>query len=159
MAGKLKRSGRKLILTGEIIAKAEKLLRTGNYATVIADHLGIGYSTWFHWLQKGEEAKTGIYRQFLDMVKKTEAAAEMAALAGILTAGMEGNWQALAWFLERKHPDRYGRRDRITAEVSGPNGASLQPPTFVINFTKPKRPPDEIAECEAMKELGPAGGE
>jgi hypothetical protein len=87
-------------------------------------------------MQKGERANSGIYRQFRDVVKKAETVAEVGAVAGILTAGKDGNWQALAWFLERTRPDKFGRRERITQELSGPGGLPLQPPTFVIDFVK-----------------------
>ena len=28
-------------------------------------------------------------------------------------------WQAAAWYLERKHPDRWGRRERVDLKHSG----------------------------------------
>ena len=52
------------------------------------------------------------------MVKKSQALAEVGAVAGILESGRNGNWQALAWFLERKFNDRWGRREFIKQEIT-----------------------------------------
>ena len=117
-------AGRKTKLTKELIAEAEKLLRAGNYACVVAEHLGIGETTWYAWIERGEKEKRGLFREFRESIKRAESTAEIGAVAGVLTAGRDGNWQALAWFLERKYPSRYGRR--IVQEISGPGGGPLE---------------------------------
>jgi transposase len=55
------------------------------------------------------------WRFWLD-VKKAEGEAESTALSQIAKAARDGSWQAAAWTLERKNPDRWGRRDRVTHE-------------------------------------------
>ena len=41
----------------------------------------------------------------------------MRRLARIEKVAEEGNWQADAWVLERKYPDKFGRRDRINVNL------------------------------------------
>lgn len=62
----------------------------------------------------------------MEAVKRSETTAEIGAVAGILSAGREGNWQALAWFLERKYSERWGRKERVLQELTGKDGAPLQ---------------------------------
>ncbi|MGD9644309.1 MAG: hypothetical protein AB7U73_01265 [Pirellulales bacterium] len=42
---------------------------------------------------------------------------EINALATIKSAGAS-DWRAMAWYLERRHPDRWARREHITAKVN-----------------------------------------
>lgn len=56
------------------------------------------------------------YAVFLYQIEKAQAAAEIRNLTIIQRAagdGETGSWQAAAWILERKFPDRFGRRERI----------------------------------------------
>jgi hypothetical protein len=114
------KAGRKLKLTPVFIKEAEKLLKAGNYANTVADYLNISESTWYEWLKLGEKAQSGIYRDFWETIKKATAIAEVGAVSGILQAAQDGNWQAFAWFLERKFPNRWGRKDRN--EMPDPQG-------------------------------------
>lgn len=106
-------------LTPELVAQAAKMIAEGCYVETVAQALGIHKSTWYEWIKKGEEEEAGIYRDFADAIKKATPQAEIKAVEGVLKAGREGNWQALAWFLERRFPERYGRRDRVSLEQSG----------------------------------------
>jgi len=58
-----------------------------------------------------------LYSDFADAVKKAEAEAEANALKAIKDATPQ-NWQAGAWYLERKYPDRFGRRVAVDANVN-----------------------------------------
>ena len=66
-------------------------------------------------MEKGEHATTGIYRQFYDAVKEAEQTAELACLAEIR---QDGSWQSKAWVLERRYPERWGRKDRLDSNVN-----------------------------------------
>lgn len=114
--------GRRTKLTPELIEQAAKLISHGNYAQTVFQMLGIPESTWYGWLQRGRESeRRNVYSEFSEAVKKAEAAAELRAVSGIVAAGRR-NWTAFAWYLERKYPDRWGRRDKIQQEISGPGG-------------------------------------
>lgn len=64
--------------------------------------------------------------QFWRDVKKAEAIAENAAIQTIQKAS-EKNWQASAWWLERKFKDRWGRQDRTIHEGSVAHNHQLLP--------------------------------
>ena len=74
-------------------------------------------------MKKGESTSSGAYVEFLEAVKKAEAEAEALRVSRISKAGKEGNWQADAWYLERRYPDRWGKR---VQEVTGKDGGPLE---------------------------------
>ncbi len=110
---------RKSKLTPELISLASELIRAGNYYKHVAQYLGISKETFFRWLREGEKAKSGLKRQFYDAVKKAEAEAIARNIALIQKAAQEGNWQAAAWWLERKYPEEWGRKDRMDIQAEG----------------------------------------
>ena len=110
----------KLKLNKDTIQKASTIIQNGNYATTAQAFLRISQQTWYNWLNEGEaqskldeadrDPKKALYLEFFDAIKKAEATAEINAVKNIRTAGLNPNhWQANAWYLERKHPDRWGR--------------------------------------------------
>ena len=56
--------------------------------------------------------------QFWQGVKKAEASAELQAVGVVRQAAAEGTWQAASWYLERKFPERWARRDKTVHEGS-----------------------------------------
>ena len=117
MAKGKKTGGRRTKLTPEVREKIVKAIRAGNYAYVAAEYAGISSATFYRWLQLGNDAKRGVYREFLEAVKKAEGEAEVRAVA-IIQKHMEDNWQAAMTYLERKFPDRWGRRDRLRVDLN-----------------------------------------
>ena len=109
--------GRRSKLTPEVQEKVVSAIRAGNYANVSAEYAGISERTFYRWLQRGQEAKSGRYRQFWLSVKKAESESEVRAVA-IVQKHMDSNWQAAMTYLERKHPDRWGRRDRLRVDIN-----------------------------------------
>lgn len=114
-------------LTPETQDKLVRALRAGNDQKVAAELAGIGETTFYRWMEMAEkpDAKKE-YREFRELVLRTIAAAEADAVVRIQQAAQNGRWQAAAWWLERKHGERWGRNDKIRAEISGPNGAPIQ---------------------------------
>lgn len=63
-------------------------------------------------------------REFWEAVEKAEAVMAQAALAQIVRAAQSPqHWTAAAWLLERRFPDKYGRRPVV--EVSGKGGGPI----------------------------------
>jgi len=119
-------AGRKLTLTTELIDRICLAIRAGNYAKVACEMVGIGESTYYHWLELAEKPNAKpIYRELLESIKRAEAEAEVQSVALIKQAAQEGKWQAATWYLERKHNDRWGRKDTLTQQITGANGESL----------------------------------
>lgn len=104
-------------LTKELIEKAVKIVERGNYYKVAIDVLGISEHTWYEWMRKGEvdtnKGVNSLMAQFFQSIKKAEATAIDRNLSIIQKAAMEGNWQASAWYLERKYPEQWGKRDNV----------------------------------------------
>ena len=114
--------GRKLKLTRELIQRAAELVREGNYQKHVAQALGIDKSTWFKWLQEGERGETRLKREFFDAIKKAEAEAIIRNNARIQSAAR--GWQASAWWLERRYPEEWGRKDRMNIDTG--DGIKIQ---------------------------------
>ncbi len=139
--------GRKTKLTPELQQKAVQLIAAGNYVSVACQYLGVSESTWYRWMEEGEKAKSGKKREFWESIKKAESAAEMRAVNGIIQAGSK-NWQAYAWYLERKFPDRWGKRQKIDAQMehSGPDGGPIQHEMSAADILRSKL--DQMKERE-----------
>ena len=80
-------------------------LRAGNTRTAAAGYAEIDRSTLTTWLHR--------YPAFLAAVEKAEADAEVAMVANIRKAVMDGTWTAAAWWLERRRHQDWGRKDRL----------------------------------------------
>jgi transposase len=100
---------RKTKLTPELQKKITGAIAAGNYHETACALAGVSTSSFYRWMQQGEKARAGIYREFWEAVKKAEAVAE-AKRVKIIADAAEENWQAAAWYLERRYPDRWGRR-------------------------------------------------
>jgi len=110
-------------LTKDIQDKIVSAIRLGNYMETAAAYAGISKDTLYAWLKRGQrekekKAKDPNYQipkyerkfvAFSDAVEKALAEAEMRDVMIIYEASKE-QWQAAAWRLERKFPDRWGRK-------------------------------------------------
>ena len=110
-------TGRLSKLTSKVEETIVQAIRAGNYASVAAEYAGVSESTFYNWLRRGREESEGPFRSFHDAVRGAERESEVRAVA-IVQKHMDGNWQAAMTFLERKHPERWGRRDQLRVEVS-----------------------------------------
>jgi hypothetical protein len=104
-------AGRKTKLTPELQEEVVKRIRAGNYIQVACEAVGISHTTYFNWIKKGEEGKRP-YVEFLEAVKKAESEAQVNYVATVASHARD-QWQAAAWWLERRFPDKWGRKDRL----------------------------------------------
>lgn len=81
------------------------LLAEGNTRRAAANVCGIEESTLKSYIRRNAS--------FASEVKKAEDKAETVHVANIARSAASGQWQASAWWLERKRPDDWGRRERI----------------------------------------------
>jgi transposase len=103
--------GRPSKLSGAVTARLVEAIRAGNYLETAAAYAGIDKATLHRWLKRGRRSERGPLREFCASVEKALADAEVRDVALIGKAAAE-QWQAAAWRLERKFPDRWGRRQR-----------------------------------------------
>lgn len=117
-------------LTPDLQEKICQAIRAGNYLETAAAYAGISKVTLHEWMRRGrremervEEAegrarirkKEAPFVEFLNSVEKALAEAEVRDVI-LIGKAAEVNWQAAAWRLERKFPDRWGRRERQRPE-------------------------------------------
>lgn len=90
--------------TDEAVQRIIELLSAGNYRRVAYTNAGISKETFLRWLREDHD--------FRAAVEKAEGSADALHLANIQRAAIDGTWQASAWYLERKHPEEWGKQDR-----------------------------------------------
>lgn len=141
--GKTPREGKrgrpaKLELTPDIQQRLIQAILSGNYLETAAAYAGIARSTLYSWLRRCARENNGPFHELSNAVKKALADAEVRDVTHIAKAG-ESEWQASAWRLERKFPDKWGRRD--------PRGYSAEQFTAFVNrlagFVRDHLPPDQ----------------
>lgn len=116
------KKGRPSKLTQEVQDQIVQILQAGNWLETASAYAGVDPSTVRRWMAKGEgEDAEEPYRAFCAAIKQARAQAEIRAVTLIQKAAQDGTWQASAWYLERSHPDRWGRkRLEITGADSQP---------------------------------------
>src|SRR5262245_51006007 len=102
-------------LTPQLQEHVCRLVAAGVPKETAARASGLAPSSLRAWPAKGRKGRV-VYVAFLAALKKAEAEAEAAAFAVVRTAAPTC-WQAAAWVLERRWPQRYGRDRREIAEL------------------------------------------
>ncbi len=126
----------------DMIKTIANALRMGNYIETAAAMVGISKQTLYAWFKKGKKNPRSRYGALLDAVEKSQAEAEFRDLANVEMIAMgrpaeymkdaagklvlDGNGNAIqtrpyippnlnasTWRLERRHPRKWGRFDRI----------------------------------------------
>ena len=129
-------------LTHDVIEDICNWLKLGYYQEDAAIMAGISASTYYEWMKKGEQERVALeegekaltlpdtslpasedgtpeieliypFLEFSEAVKKARAEAEGAHIRNIRKAADNGVWQASAWFLERSHPKKWGKRSQL----------------------------------------------
>lgn len=117
--------GRPSKLTDEVKKKLIDAIKLGNYYEAACAYAGIDYTTFRKWMQQGEKATKGRYFELFEAIKRAEAEAE-ARMVAMWQKAMPEDWRAIATFLERRHPERWGRRDKVQQEITGKEGGPIE---------------------------------
>lgn len=112
-------------LDDELIGELVSVIRAGNYIDVAASYVGVSRQSFYRWMREGrdveraletgrvtEDALSEMESLTLTLARSVEhalAESEVRDLALIGRAATD-NWTAAAWRLERKYPERYGKR-------------------------------------------------
>jgi transposase len=148
-------AGRPTKLTPEKQEEILRAIRNGNYIETAAACAGISKPAFYDWLKRGALEKDRVekdprYRirkeeqkfvEFSNAVQKALAGAEDEDLSLIRRASRLGAWQASAWRLERKFPNKWGHKARV--EVTGKDGESIK-----HEDVTPKSEAQEIREID-----------
>jgi hypothetical protein len=128
MEGEVIPRGRPTKLTQELQSQIVAAIQHGCYVETAAQMVGVAKQTFYDWLKKGARAAdtkgklTAAERrhlEFSDAVKRAMAQSEFRDIHVIDQAAQQGQWQAAAWKLERKHHARWGRKVAVTDEEGG----------------------------------------
>jgi hypothetical protein len=74
---------------------------------------GVPERTFYQWLEYGGKQEYGKYHDFLLYCDNCKSKAVQLHLKLITKAASSGSWQASAWILERRHPEDFGRKDKL----------------------------------------------
>lgn len=120
--------GRHTYLTPELQAAIVGHIRAGNYACVAAEAAGIGLTTYYKWLKRGESGSQSptlkIYSDFATAIRKAEAEAEVE-VADRIYKKLRGPDATIAdeqKYLQFRYPERWGRN---RTELTGEDGKEL----------------------------------
>ena len=100
------------------IALISKIIEKGNYREVACKLAGIDRKTLENWMKRGERECEGLYGELFESVSQAEGHSEAYSVMLIKRAAPK-SWMAAAWMLERKSPERWGRREVPTADDKG----------------------------------------
>lgn len=144
--------GRPTVLTKDIVDRVSGLIMAGAYIETACAACGLAKKLYYEWLKLGEQRRQlaeqleteknskvindikekyrmidPIYEQFSDAIQKAVVQAELRDLIRIDEAAVS-NWHAAAWKLERKYPDRWGRKYRLdhSGEVDTKQTVNIQ---------------------------------
>ena len=146
-------------ITPEIVNAISNLILAGNYNNVAAEIVGISEGSFYGWLAQGEKDELAgvdsLYLELLKATKNADAKAEAEMVERVRTAAQPGvkskktkispdgqtveinetggDWLAAATYLERRHPDRWGRRDRTRVDINETKTITITHVEVVLN--------------------------
>ncbi len=149
----------KPIISKQICDALTDLVAKGNYNITACQIVGITEPTFYGWLNKGEQdTEIGIetlYSYLFKSLKKAEAQSEAEMMERVRSAAQpgvkskktkispdgetveinetSGDWLAAATYLERRHPDRWGRRDRTRVDINETKTVTITHVEVVLN--------------------------
>ena len=125
--------GRPTSLTAAVQRAIVETLRAGNYIDTACKVAGVKRQTFYNWVERGKAGESP-FAEFFDACEKALSDAESSAVKSIQVAGKK-NWQALAWWLERRHRARWAKN----SDLSGNGGANSTPSTPAPNAETPPK--------------------
>jgi transposase len=118
-AAHMRIGGRPSSLTPELHARIVEMLASGAYLPVALRAVGVPRQTFAAWLARGtsERESDAPFRDLKEAVEHAETEAECQLVAEIAAAARD-SWEAAAWLLERRWPERWGNHQRSRRETA-----------------------------------------
>jgi len=123
------RTGNHSKLTPSVRRIVVTAIKKGNTLTTAAQLAGVARNTLWVWLTHPDPA----YRDFQNAVEKAEGDATRTSVSIIRTAA-QTQWQAAAWWLERRHHEEWGRTEPLTPPI---NVDARQITTVIVTTPRP----------------------
>lgn len=119
-------AGRSSKLNKDTLAKICEYVKAGNTFKHSVQACGISEAAFYNWMKRGKDAQESgskakadqIYIELVESIKKAEAEAIVRNVA-VINKAAQKTWQAAAWYLERRRPEEYGRREKHDVNHSG----------------------------------------
>lgn len=121
-----RRVGRPTKITKKRIATICSYIRMGSYVETAAEAAGICKQSLHTWQNRGndvlermecgekiDDPEDKLYAAFVLQMNRAVAQSEVNDLKNINKAAAEGIWQAAAWRLERRHPERWAKQEQL----------------------------------------------
>jgi len=147
--------GRKTKLTPELQERICKYIENGYTIEQSCALAGINVATYYNWKKWGRQAKSGKFFEFFKAAETSEKVAEAKFLSTILKAAVgdpekkvKGDWKAAAWYLERKNPQQFARRDFLRQDVK----AKVQEDVKLSLLDELKKAEEYFKKLEAKKD-------
>jgi hypothetical protein len=106
-------------VTDEAIENLLKALALGMTRRAAAAAAGFSKTTLYRMLENDADGT------LVTAIEKAEGQAEATYSTIVANAAADPkNWTAAAWWLERRHPQDYSKRDKV--EMSGPDGGPIE---------------------------------
>lgn len=117
------------LLTEDLIRQISDVIRQGAYVETAVAFCGISKDSFYRWLRLAQSENPPPFTKELSYaIEKALGEAELRDLAVIDRAAQQGVWQAAAWRLERRSPQRWGRQAKVQLEHSLPNEKPAEEP-------------------------------
>lgn len=114
--------GRPIKLTPDLQKQITDVIRAGNYIETAAAFAGLHKSTLYDWMKRGAKERQRVagtnkrmlkkelpFVEFSDAIEKALAESEVRDVMRVGEAS-KTDWKAAAWRLERKFPQKWGRK-------------------------------------------------
>lgn len=108
-------------------ARIREALALGVSIEAAAAHAGLSAACVHEWMARGRKGER-LYAEFLEAATRARDAAEVRFAAVVAKAAKEGSESAARWWLERRRPETWGRKDadvQVTTNVQ--QGANIAP--------------------------------
>ena len=112
-------------LNAKLIKKITDAITGGLSFEYAATAAGIHRRTFYEWRKKGRAAKSGTFHDLHNALELADALFVQRSLA-LISAHGRTQWQAVAWLLERRHPELFGRYDRLQVQQMQEVSAELK---------------------------------
>jgi hypothetical protein len=98
--------GRTTRLTTSMIDRIVDVIARGGTDITVCTAVGIARSTYYGWLKRGANEKSGIYRTLVERVTEADVERE---LSWVGTIAENPTWQAKRWLLEHRYPHQWSQ--------------------------------------------------